>query len=119
MPHLQRARELGFSHACAAPIFAPRPGRTAFLTDDHDAADPRLGPCGSADEATVWLAAHCRQAGLGLVLDVVLDRVAADGATARRWADVFIPSADDKLDPRTDLSMRAAATKAKPSRLAR
>jgi starch synthase (maltosyl-transferring) len=109
-PHLQRARRLGFSHASAAPIFAPRPGGLPFLTDDHETADPLLGTSGPADEAVSRLAEQCRQAGLALVLDIVLDRVAAEGATAGRLADIFVQQSSDVLDPRADLSAQAAAS---------
>jgi len=109
-PHLERARRLGFSHACAAPIFAPADGGSVFLTDDHEAADPRLGPLVSADEAVHRLTGRCRDAGLVLILDIVLDRVAGDGVTADKMSDVFVRAANHVLDPRNDLSGVGAAS---------
>jgi starch synthase (maltosyl-transferring) len=107
--HLERARKLGFSHVCVAPIFAPASDGDAFLIGDHERPDPALGIHGSADDAAGQLAAQCRRAGLKLMLDLVLDRVAADGATAMHLASAYVRGDRDVLDPRTDLGSGQAA----------
>ena len=80
--HAATAARLGFDHLCVGPIFAPA-GGDPFLVADLGATDPRLGIAGSPEKAVREIAAHCSASGLRLFLDVVLDRLAADGPSAR------------------------------------
>ena len=92
---------MGFSHVCLGPIFAPASNGDIFLTDDFERADPALEPNGDADATVRELAKISNETGLSLLLDVVLDRVAADGAMARSAPHWFYRSgAADVVDPR-------------------
>jgi len=103
--HLKRAREMGFSHIGVSPIFAPHAQGGVFLTADHEASDPVLGGAESADRLVSQIATLCRERGLGLILDIVLDRIAADGATARSMPALFRAASETGiLDPRTPLA---------------
>jgi starch synthase (maltosyl-transferring) len=81
--HLERARDMGFTHVGVAPVFAPLPGGNLFLADDFEKAAPFLGLGDSADAAVRRLSAMAQESRLGVVLDIVIDRVAAEGAMAR------------------------------------
>jgi starch synthase (maltosyl-transferring) len=104
-----RAADLGFDHVCAGPIFAA--GRDPFLIADLEASDPKLGMAGSSEDAVGELAALCAAERLPLFLDIVLDRLAADGASAHtanglyEWRDH-----GDIVDPRHDPGFAHAAT---------
>ena len=92
---------MGFSHVCLGPIFAPASNGDIFLTDDFERADPALEPNGDADTTVRELATISNETGLSLLLDVVLDRIAADGAMARSAPHWFYRSgAADVVDPR-------------------
>ena len=102
-PHVERARRMGFSHVAAAPLFAPGGTRDIFLTADHERVHPALGVDASADEAVARLAEMCSRHGLGLFLDIVVDRVASEGALAnspRPWFRSARLVADPAPDPR-------------------
>ena len=107
--HVARAAALGFDHICAAPIFAPGRG-DPFLIADLEATHPRLGVAGSPEEAVREIAALCARQGLQLFLDIVLDRLAADGPSARQ-ADGFYERRDfgSVVDPRRDRATVNAA----------
>lgn len=95
-----------FSHVCVGPIFAPCPGADIFLVDDYEKTNPALKARQEADATTRHLAEMCRDTGLQLLLDLVLDRVAAEGAMARSAPHWFYRnSGSDVVDPRqTQLS---------------
>ena len=103
------AADLGFDHVCAGPIFAA--GRDPFLIADLEASDPKLGMAGSSEDAVGELAALCAAERLPLFLDIVLDRLAADGTSARaanglyEWRDH-----GDVVDPRHDPGFAHAAS---------
>src|SRR5258708_36430999 len=103
-----RAADLGFDHVCAGPIFAA--GRDPFLIADLETTDPKLGMAGSPEDVVGGLAALCAAQGLPLFLDIVLDRLAADGSNARaanglyEWRDH-----GDVVDPRHDQGFAQAA----------
>jgi starch synthase (maltosyl-transferring) len=86
-----RAAALGFTDILLAPPFMP--GRTGdiFQTLDHRRLHPALGG-GDANAALAVAAAQAAGHGLGLLLDLVVDRVAAESPLAT-------PS-DDPPDPR-------------------
>ena len=99
--HIARAQGMGFSHACMAPIFAPAASGDIFLTDDFERTNPAIQDGQDADTTTQYLARACGEAGLDLVLDLVLDRVAADGTMARSAQHWFHRSSGpDVVDPR-------------------
>ena len=98
--HLARARQMGFSHVCVGPVFAPAPSGDIFLTDDFERTNPAIAQGPDADTTVRHLAQSCRETGLQLLLDLVLDRVAAEGAgaPAPNW---FLPRRQpDVVDPR-------------------
>jgi len=99
--HLSRARALGFSHVCVGPVFAPAPSGDIFLTDDFERTNPAISEEHDADATVRHLAQLCRETGLHLVLDLVLDRVAAEGAMARSAPNWFCrDGSSDVVDPR-------------------
>jgi starch synthase (maltosyl-transferring) len=102
--HLERAASMGFSHVCVAPIFLPN--SDIFLIDDYERTNPAIADGEDADATARAVAELCREAGLQLLLDVVLDRVAASGAMARSAPHWFYRNAgSDIVDPRqTQLS---------------
>jgi starch synthase (maltosyl-transferring) len=96
--HLARARRLGFRQICTAPFTRPGQRGDLFLAGDLDRPDPRLGAAYDTTEAALEAAAAAaRQAGLELLVDVVLDRMALD-ATDRTGYEPS-PGAG-ALDPR-------------------
>jgi (1->4)-alpha-D-glucan 1-alpha-D-glucosylmutase len=76
-------RELGVSHLYLSPSFAARAGST----HGYDVVDPtRLSDALGGEEGFRALAAAVREAGMGIVLDIVPNHMAADGANPY-WAD--------------------------------
>src|SRR4029079_4720025 len=72
-----------------------------FLPDDVERADPKLESAADADGTAQQLARLSREARLSLILDIVLDRVAAEGAMARSASHWFYRSGPaDIVDPR-------------------
>ncbi len=84
-----RIAGLGFDAALIAPTFVPGPSGNLFHLADPDAPHPILEAPGDAGAALAALAAKARAAGLALYLDIVLDRVAADGALCAGHPDWF------------------------------
>jgi starch synthase (maltosyl-transferring) len=98
--HLGRARRMGFTHVCAGPIFAPSRHGDIFLSDDPEETNPAIRS-GNADATAGELAGLCRDAGLALLLDLMVDRVAADGIMARAAPHWFHRNDGcDVVDPR-------------------
>ena len=108
--HITQAAALGFDHICVGPIFEPARG-DPFLISDLDSADPRLGIAGSPENAVREIAALCRVQGLRLFLDIVLDRLAADGPSVRQADGLYECREQSGLvDPRQDrAAMNVAA----------
>ena len=124
---------MGFDHVATAPPFAPGPAGDLFLAGDlefahpvfaatnlahrdiaipgalgaHAGADERAGPP-KTDEVVGHLARMSRTHGLGLLLDVVLDRIDAKGALASANPELFKPSGPDRPDPRWIVSPKVA-----------
>ncbi|WP_235907845.1 alpha-1,4-glucan--maltose-1-phosphate maltosyltransferase [Siccirubricoccus phaeus] len=90
---------LGFDSALLAPPFAPGAEGSLFRIADPDAPHPILEAPGDAAEALRLLAEKARAQGLALYLDLVLDRVAADGVLARSQPG-WVTSPADLPDPR-------------------
>ena len=70
-------------------------------------ADPRLGIAGSPEDAVREIAALCRGQGLRLFLDIVLDRLAADGPSVRQ-ADGLYECHDHPRHGRSSAGSRRA-----------
>ena len=95
---LDRAAELGFTHALTAPFFA---GPSLFLADDFEHAHPALGWPGTAGDAIGQFAEAARARGLIPLLDVYPSQLAAAGALAQSEPRLFRASAaGHSLDPR-------------------
>lgn len=77
---------LGISHLYVSPLLAARPGSLhGYDGIDFDRLNPELG-----DEADLAaLSATLRTAGMGLVLDIVLNHMAVLGADNDWWLDVL------------------------------
>ncbi|HVW18901.1 MAG TPA: alpha-amylase family glycosyl hydrolase [Solirubrobacteraceae bacterium] len=90
-------RELGASHLYLSPAFQARAGST----HGYDVVDPtRLSDALGGERAFGPLAAAAREAGLGIVLDVVPNHMAVDDAN-RWWADPALRERFFDLDPAT------------------
>src|SRR3954463_6070063 len=76
--HFERARRLGFRQICTAPLTRPGQRGDLFLAADFDKPDPRLGAHDTTEAALSAAAAAAQHAGLELLVDVVLDRMAID-----------------------------------------
>ena len=95
----QRIAALGFSRVLVAQPFRPMRHGSVMLSATHDALHPALGWTGSAGSGLAEMARLARAAGLGLMLDVVLDRV-ADGSPLALQAGGPFSLPDVTLDPR-------------------
>ncbi|WP_442808177.1 maltotransferase domain-containing protein [Trinickia soli] len=100
--HFERAAALGFDHVLIGSPFATGQAAHLQLVADHARAHPVLGAPGHVDETLRSLAQVAQTHGLGLLVDIVLDRVAADGELIRAHPQWFHPyeSARSRLDPR-------------------
>jgi (1->4)-alpha-D-glucan 1-alpha-D-glucosylmutase len=88
---------LGVSHLYLAPSFEARPGST----HGYDVVDPgRISTVLGGEEEFRGLAADARAAGLGIVLDIVPNHMAADEAN-RFWADPELRKRFFDIDPIT------------------
>ncbi|MBV9835247.1 MAG: DUF3416 domain-containing protein, partial [Alphaproteobacteria bacterium] len=98
--HFKRAKALGFEAICLPPLFSHAEA-DPFLSNDHDQA--AIG--GPIDAAAAHLADECNKAGLRLVVDVVLDRIAAGHKQAKQVADHYRPlNRNGTCDPRAAAS---------------
>ncbi|MDT6963097.1 malto-oligosyltrehalose synthase [Cupriavidus sp. SZY C1] len=77
---------LGVSHLYLSPITAARPGSThGYDVTDFTRINPELG----GEEGFLALAARAREAGLGLVVDIVPNHMASDALHNPWWRDVL------------------------------
>jgi starch synthase (maltosyl-transferring) len=107
-PQLDRIAAMRFDAVVIAPPFATGAAGDLFLVADPDRLDPRLG-AGSAIAALARLADAAAQRRLGLILDVVIDRVAAEQASERLSIWYRVDASDDLPDPRQPPRQRGAA----------
>jgi starch synthase (maltosyl-transferring) len=103
----EHAARLGFTDVLLVPPFAPGVTGDPFLTADHDRLHPALGGAAETGLRSAGQAAH--GAGVRLLLDVVLDRVAAEHPMASRPPGAFCRPVPAVADPRVPPGDRAAA----------
>jgi (1->4)-alpha-D-glucan 1-alpha-D-glucosylmutase len=90
-------RDLGVSHLYLPPSFQAREGST----HGYDVVDPgRISEELGGEEAFRALVAAVREAGLGIVLDIVPNHMATDDAN-RWWADPALREKFFDIDPET------------------
>ena len=96
------AAALGFDHVLIGALFQPGRAGHAQIVSDHRHLHPVFEAQQGAPEALRSLAAAARQHGVSLLADLVIDRVAADGALFAEHQDWFHPfeSEEARLDPR-------------------
>jgi starch synthase (maltosyl-transferring) len=106
---LAQATRLGFDHVCLNAFLTHRDD--PLLIVELDRAHPGLGLGGRLVDTVHEIATLCAQQDLRLVLDVVLDRVAADGRAAQQANGLFERRhQSDVIDPRSDRALARAAT---------
>jgi len=96
------ARALGFDHLGTAPLFAPGAAGDVFLSADPEVLHPALEAPDGADEAVRMLCEAAGNHGLRVVLDLVLDRMAADSPLRAREPGWFVHDGgtEEPPDPR-------------------
>ena len=83
---LDNLAELGISHVYLSPVLEATPGSS----HGYDVVDPsRVDPALGGDEALSRLAVAAGERGLGLLIDVVPNHMAADQVHNRWWWDVL------------------------------
>ena len=99
-------KALGASHFYASPIYAATPGSThGYDVTDHNHFDPELG----GDAGFAQLSAALKEAGLGLMLDIVPNHMAADFANPW-WHSVVEWGADSPYARHFDIDWREPLT---------
>nr|WP_244259197.1 malto-oligosyltrehalose synthase [Cupriavidus gilardii] len=82
---------LGVSHLYLSPIFTAKPGSThGYDVTDFQRINPELG----GEAGFVALAGRARAAGLGVIIDIVPNHMAASSTHNRWWADVLARGAE-------------------------
>jgi (1->4)-alpha-D-glucan 1-alpha-D-glucosylmutase len=95
-------RDLGISHLYLSPSFQARPGST----HGYDVIDPRRVSDDLGGESELRALSACaRDAGLGLILDVVPNHMATDDAN-RYWADPELRAKFFDIEPTTGIYRR-------------
>jgi len=103
--HLDRARDLGFDSVLLTAPFRPGGGEHAGHVADHGALDPVLGTAWDTGRFLGWLAEECGSRGLALLLDLSIDRLAAEHPLAAGRPDCFRTrrlTSDAPIDPRRE-----------------
>ncbi|HEY5047743.1 MAG TPA: alpha-1,4-glucan--maltose-1-phosphate maltosyltransferase [Rhizomicrobium sp.] len=108
---LRRCRDMGFDCVLTAPLFAPGAAGDLFLTGDHERPHPAIEDSLDADQLINELARDCRDAGLNLLLDIVLGRVANNAGVTQSHPGWFRDGNANghAVDPRNALPAPAAA----------
>jgi starch synthase (maltosyl-transferring) len=105
---LSQAAGFGVDYVCLNPFLTKR--GSPLLVGDLGRPSPDLALAGTAEDAVRAIAKKCKQEGLRLCLDIVLDRLAADGPTARGAGHLFQRHhQSDVVDPRRDRAETEAA----------
>ncbi|CAN5895653.1 alpha-1,4-glucan--maltose-1-phosphate maltosyltransferase [soil metagenome] len=106
---LSQAAALGFDHVCLNPFLTRRDD--PLLVSDLGRAHAWVAGASSPEDAVRQIAGLCSEHGLRLWLDVVLDRLDAEGAAARSAEGLFERRyASEIADPRLDRSLARAVT---------
>ncbi|TKC92170.1 DUF3416 domain-containing protein [Trinickia terrae] len=98
----EHAAALGFDHVLIGSPFLPGHAGHLQVVADHERLNPAFESQLPAREALGMLCEVARKAGLTVLLDVIVDRVAADGGLYRDNPHWFQPfeAEDAALDPR-------------------
>ncbi|MHB9834851.1 maltotransferase domain-containing protein [Paraburkholderia terrae] len=98
----EHAAALGFDHVLIGGLFQPGQAGHAQIVSDHARLHPALASTESAHDVLQHLAETASQHGLTLLVDLVIDRAAADGNLFREHRDWFHPFEPEeaRLDPR-------------------
>jgi starch synthase (maltosyl-transferring) len=98
----EHAAALGFDHVLIGSPFRPGHAGHLHVLADHEQLNPAFNTPLPARDALGMLADAARKAGLAMLLDMVVDRVAANSALYLHhphWFQPFEPD-DARLDPR-------------------
>ena len=99
-------RELGVSHLYLSPIAEARPGSS----HGYDVIDPtRVSLERGGDEGLAALSAALRQHGMGAVLDIVPNHMAADAANPW-WRDVLHKGQQSPFAPYFDIDWHSPSS---------
>lgn len=107
-PHFARAKRLGFDTVLIAPPFQPGAAGNIFLTADHKRLHRALGDQPAA-KAVSTIARDAEREGLAVMLDLVIDRVAADAILVGKHPGWFDLALDTLPDPRRPPEERITA----------
>jgi starch synthase (maltosyl-transferring) len=100
----------GFNHICVGPVFDLGTGGDPLLVFDHHRSIATMESAGAPPSLIKALRQACDKVGLALFVDIVLDRVALGGASAKGLAGIYEGQPGlNPLDPRIG---RRAATSA-------
>jgi (1->4)-alpha-D-glucan 1-alpha-D-glucosylmutase len=101
--HIPYFRRLGISHVYASPITTARSGSPhGYDVVDPTTVNPELG----GENTLRRFVAALRNAGLGLIVDIVPNHMAADGANAWWW-DVLVHGPASRYAPYFDIDFDA------------
>ncbi len=99
----ERASSLGFQSILTPPLWLAGEHAGGGAPDDPDrCAAPWFGT-DSMDQTLSAVAAICKRHKLFFLMDLLLDRVAADGALATAHPSWYVPANGPVLDPREDM----------------
>ncbi|CAG9178948.1 malto-oligosyltrehalose synthase [Cupriavidus respiraculi] len=91
---------LGVSHLYLSPIFSARPGSThGYDVTDFGTINPELG----GEEGFRAFASQAQAAGLGLIIDIVPNHMAANAAHNGWWRDVLARGAESPYADHFDI----------------
>ncbi len=97
--HFDRCARMGFSDVLIAPPFQPGRAGNVFLTADHGQLNPLLGHA-DATSGLSRIVEAARRHGLGIMLDLVVDRVAEEAVLLHQHPDLARTASDSVPDPR-------------------
>ena len=99
--HFARIAAMGFNHVCLAPPFLPGRSGDIYACADPDQLHPALEWEGNAAAGLAWAATEAAEAGLHLLLDIVIDQVAIGSRLHDREPTWFLAGGYGALpDPR-------------------
>ena len=85
------ARSLGFDTVLTAPLYPRSEGASVFVSRSQDRLDPAYGLGDDLERGMLSLADAARAAGVRLMMDFVVDRIAEETDGARQALDPRIP----------------------------